>query len=132
MVLRKDQLEVQLKDEHQQIQDGVLKDESPLDDSPEFFDLCHSCRIGDLKGCQEAIDNGININARDKFDYTPLILVRLCHLTLPHLPLNLNLCMLIYPRQVSAATMKSYSFFWRLVPFASEIPFKAKDASTMH
>ncbi|CZR51664.1 probable ankyrin repeat and BTB/POZ domain-containing protein 1 [Phialocephala subalpina] len=78
MVLRKDQLEVQLKDEHQQIQDGVLKDESPLDDSPEFFDLCHSCRIGDLKGCQEAIDNGININARDKFDYTPLILASLC------------------------------------------------------
>lgn len=75
MVLRKDQLEVQLKDEHQLIRDGVLKDESPLDDSPEFFDLCYSCRIGDLKGCQEAIDKGININARDKFDYTPLILV---------------------------------------------------------
>ncbi|KAF8864642.1 hypothetical protein BDZ45DRAFT_613755 [Acephala macrosclerotiorum] len=78
MVLRKDQLEVQLKDEHQLIRDGILKDESPLDDSPEFFDLCHSCRIGDLKGCQEAIDKGININARDKFDYTPLILASLC------------------------------------------------------
>lgn len=75
MVLRKDQLEVQLKDEHQLIQDGILRDESPLDNSPEFLNLCHSCRIGDLKGCQEALTSGVNINARDAFDYTPLILV---------------------------------------------------------
>ncbi|KUJ23370.1 uncharacterized protein LY89DRAFT_635664 [Mollisia scopiformis] len=78
MVLRKDQLEVQLKDEHQLIRDGVLKDESPLDDSPEFHDLCNACRIGNLKGCQEAITSGVNINARDSFDYTPLILASLC------------------------------------------------------
>jgi ankyrin repeat/BTB/POZ domain-containing protein 1 len=75
MVLRKDELEVQLKDEHQLIQDGVLRDESPLDASPEFQKLCNACRIGDLKGCQEAIATGVNINARDHFDYTPLILV---------------------------------------------------------
>jgi ankyrin repeat/BTB/POZ domain-containing protein 1 len=75
MVLRKDELEVQLKDEHQQIRDGVLKDDSPLDDSLEFQKLCNACRIGDLKGCQEAIAEGVNINARDSFDYTPLILV---------------------------------------------------------
>jgi len=75
MVLRKDELEVQLKDEHQLIKDGVLRDDSPLDLSPEFQKLCDACRIGDLKGCQEAIATGVNINARDQFDYTPLILV---------------------------------------------------------
>jgi ankyrin repeat/BTB/POZ domain-containing protein 1 len=75
MVLRKDELEVQLKDEHQLIKDGILKDESPLDVSTEFEKLCTACRMGDLKGCQEAIAAGVNINARDPFDYTPLILV---------------------------------------------------------
>ncbi|TAQ89861.1 hypothetical protein B7494_g1833 [Chlorociboria aeruginascens] len=78
MVFRKDQLEVQLKDEHQLIRDGVLRDDSPLDTSEEFRKLCVSCRIGDLKGCQEAIAAGVNINARDTFDYTPLILASLC------------------------------------------------------
>jgi len=78
MVLRKDELEVQLKDEHQLIRDGVIRDDSPLDVSPEFQKLCNACRIGDLKGCQEAILTGVNINARDLFDYTPLILVSLC------------------------------------------------------
>jgi ankyrin repeat/BTB/POZ domain-containing protein 1 len=75
MVLRKDELEVQLKDEHQLIQDGVLRDDSPLDVSEEFSKLCDACRRGDLKACQEAITTGVNINARDLFDYTPLILV---------------------------------------------------------
>ncbi|TVY52966.1 BTB/POZ domain-containing protein 3 [Lachnellula cervina] len=78
MVLRKDELEVQLKDEHELIRDGVLRDDSPLDDSPEFSRLCDACRVGDLKGCQEAIASGVNINARDLFDYTPLILASLC------------------------------------------------------
>jgi ankyrin repeat/BTB/POZ domain-containing protein 1 len=76
MVLRKDELEVQLKDEHQLIRDGVLRDDSPLDVSEEFSKLCDACRRGDLKACQEAITIGVNINARDLFDYTPLILVR--------------------------------------------------------
>lgn len=88
MVLRKDQLEVQLKDEHQLIRDGVLRDESPLDDSPEFQDLCHACRIGDLKGCHDAIASGVNINARDRFDYTPLILVRNGHCYLHIFPIK--------------------------------------------
>ncbi|TVY27540.1 BTB/POZ domain-containing protein [Lachnellula hyalina] len=78
MVLRKDELEVQLKDEHELIRDGVLRDDSPLDVSPEFSRLCDACRVGDLKGCQEAIASGVNINARDSFDYTPLILASLC------------------------------------------------------
>ena len=76
MVLRKDELEVQLKDEHQLIRDGVLRDDSPLDVSEEFSNLCDACRCGDLKACQKAITTGVNINARDLFDYTPLILVR--------------------------------------------------------
>jgi hypothetical protein len=76
MVLRKDELEVQLKDEHQLIKDGVLRDDSPLDVSEEFSKLCDACRRGDLKACQESITTGVNINARDRFDYTPLILVR--------------------------------------------------------
>ena len=75
MVLRKDELEVKLKDDNQLIRDGVLRDDSPLDGSEEFGKLCVACRIGDLKGCQEAIATGVNINARDLFDYTPLILV---------------------------------------------------------
>lgn len=73
--MRKDELEIQLKDEHQLIQSGVLRDESPLDLSIEFQKLCDACRVGDLKACQEAITEGVNINARDTFDYTPLILV---------------------------------------------------------
>ncbi|OWO99117.1 hypothetical protein B2J93_1915 [Marssonina coronariae] len=78
MVLPKADLEVRLKDEHQLIKDGVLKDDSPLDVSVDFEKLCNACRIGDLKSCQEAIANGVNINARDIFDYTPLILASLC------------------------------------------------------
>lgn len=78
MVKRKDELEIQLKDEHQLIKEGLLRDESPLDTSPEFQELCIACRIGDVKRFQEAITApGININARDSFDYTPLILVSL-------------------------------------------------------
>ncbi|EKD14692.1 uncharacterized protein L3040_000215 [Drepanopeziza brunnea f. sp. 'multigermtubi'] len=78
MVLRKDELEAQMRDEHQLIQDGILKDDSPLDVSVDFQKLCNACRIGDLKGCQEAVASGVNINARDVFDYTPLILASLC------------------------------------------------------
>jgi hypothetical protein len=76
LIMRKDELEIQLKDEHQLIQAGILRDESPLDNSDVFAKLCDGCRIGDLKMCQEAIAAGANINARDVFDYTPLILVR--------------------------------------------------------
>lgn len=76
MVLRKDELEIQLKDEHQLIKDGVLRDDSPLDTSDDFNRLCDACRRGDLKDCHEMIAGGVNINARDIFDYTPLILVR--------------------------------------------------------
>jgi ankyrin repeat protein len=75
MVLSKAQLELQLHNEAKDISDGKFKDDNPLDLSQDFQILCQACRRGDLKLCQEAILAGANINARDEFDYTPLILV---------------------------------------------------------
>lgn len=74
-VLRKDQLETRLHNEKKLIKEGTLKDENPLDFSEGFRQLCDACRQGDLKICQEKISEGVNINARDSYDYTPLILV---------------------------------------------------------
>lgn len=74
-VLRKDQLEIRLHNEKKLIHEGALKDENPLDLSEGFRQLCEACRKGDLKVCQEKISEGVNINARDTYDYTPLILV---------------------------------------------------------
>lgn len=74
-VLGKHQIEKALHDERKEISSGRLKEENPLDISPDFQRLCDACRRGDLKVCQEQISNGVNINARDMFDYTPLILV---------------------------------------------------------
>jgi ankyrin repeat/BTB/POZ domain-containing protein 1 len=74
-VLRKDQLETRLHNEKKLIKEGALKDENPLDFSEGFRQLCDACRKGDLKVCQEKISEGVNINARDSYDYTPLILV---------------------------------------------------------
>ena len=77
MVVRKDQLEASLHEEKKLIQSGMLKEDNPLDVSESFNKLCEACRRGDLKSCQEMITTeGVNINARDRFDYTPLILVR--------------------------------------------------------
>ncbi|CAD6587420.1 MAG: hypothetical protein ASARMPREDX12_002838 [Alectoria sarmentosa] len=78
MVLRKDQIEASLQAEKKLIEDGKLKEDNPLDVSETFFKLCEACRRGDLKTCQEMITEGANINARDRFDYTPLILASLC------------------------------------------------------
>ena len=78
MVLRKDQLEASLHEEKKLIQKGKLKEDNPLDFSESFRRLCDACRKNDLKACQEAITSGANINARDEFDYTPLILASLC------------------------------------------------------
>jgi ankyrin repeat and BTB/POZ domain-containing protein 1 len=75
MVLRKDELEVQLKNENELIKSGVLRDENPLDLSEDFNAFLEACRKGDLKRCQELISAGVNINGKDNFDYTPLIIV---------------------------------------------------------
>ncbi|KAL8773477.1 MAG: hypothetical protein Q9209_001581 [Squamulea sp. 1 TL-2023] len=77
-LLRKDQLEVSLREEKKLIEDGRLKEENPIDLSEGFSKLCEACRRGDLKLCQEMIRDGANINARDGFDYSPLILASLC------------------------------------------------------
>lgn len=75
MVLKTAEIEASLLEENKLIQDGKLKEDNPLDISEEFSKLCEACRRGDLKLCQEMITKGTNINAKDKFDYTPLILV---------------------------------------------------------
>lgn len=72
----KHEIEAALAKESQQISTGQLKEENPLDLSEEFRLFCEACRRNDLKVCQEMISKGVNINARDKYDYTPLILVR--------------------------------------------------------
>ena len=74
-ILHKGQLEAKLGDENQLIRSGVLRDENPLDLSKEFDDFLLACRQGDLATCQRMISKGININAKDQFDYTPLIIV---------------------------------------------------------
>lgn len=74
-VLRKDQLEISLVNEKKLIKEGHIKEDNPLDNSESFRQLCAACRQGDLKVCQEKITEGVNVNARDHYDYTPLILV---------------------------------------------------------
>ena len=74
-ILGKHQLEKALHDEKQAISSGRMKDENPLDTSADFRRFCEACRRGDLRVAQEQISKGVNVNARDEFDYTPLILV---------------------------------------------------------
>lgn len=77
-VLKKYELEAKLKDEHKLIEQGILRDENPLDLTSDFSKFLTACRKGDLKTCQELISNGVNINGKDAFDYTPLIIASLC------------------------------------------------------
>lgn len=75
-ILSKPELERALYAENQSISSGRLKDENPLDTSPLFHTFCESCRRGDLKATQEMLSAGkVDVNGRDEFDYTPLILV---------------------------------------------------------
>ncbi|KOS20756.1 BTB/POZ domain-containing protein 3 [Escovopsis weberi] len=78
VVLRKDELEVKLAEDSLLVRNGVLRDDSPLDTSEEFRDFLLACRLGDLRKCQEHINSGVNINGKDTFDYTPLIIASLC------------------------------------------------------
>ena len=71
----KHEIEAALAQEAQAISSGKLKEDNPLDTSDNFRTFCEACRRGDQKVCQEMISLGVNINARDRFDYTPLILV---------------------------------------------------------
>ncbi|KAI1417410.1 hypothetical protein F5Y13DRAFT_152751 [Hypoxylon sp. FL1857] len=78
MVLRKHELEAKLKDDLELVKNGTLREENPLDTSEEFNELLEACRRGDLKRTQELISAGVNINGKDRFDYTPLIVASLC------------------------------------------------------
>ncbi|ROW16465.1 hypothetical protein VPNG_02774 [Cytospora leucostoma] len=77
-VLKKYELEAKLKDEHTLIEQGILRDENPLDLTSDFTNFLDACRKGDLKTCQELISEGVNINGKDAYDYTPLIIASLC------------------------------------------------------
>lgn len=75
MVIRKHELEAKLKHDLELVESGVLRDENPLDSSEQFNELLEACRRGNLKRTQELISAGVNLNGKDKFDYTPLIIV---------------------------------------------------------
>lgn len=79
MVLRKHELDGKPGEESVLIKADVLRDENPLDQSEEFTQFLLACRHGDLRKCQEFISQGgVNINGKDRFDYTPLIVASLC------------------------------------------------------
>lgn len=78
-ILGKHHIEKALHDERRDISSGQLKEENSLDTSVEFRTFCEACRRGDLKSTQEKLSAGVNINARDEYDYTPLILVSFIH-----------------------------------------------------
>ncbi|GLI77868.1 hypothetical protein PoHVEF18_006164 [Penicillium ochrochloron] len=94
-VLRKDQLEISLHNEKKLIKEGTIKDDNPLDLSEPFRELCSACRRGDLKVCQEKITEGVNVNARDLYDYTPLILYDYSKSTDPLQPLAAHIASLL-------------------------------------
>ncbi|KKK16046.1 hypothetical protein AOCH_007047, partial [Aspergillus ochraceoroseus] len=98
-MLRKDQLEISLHNEQQLIREGTIKDDNPLDLSAPFRELCEACRKGDLKVCQEKITEGVNINARDPYDYTPLILYDYSKSTDPLQPLAAHIASLLVREQ---------------------------------
>lgn len=77
-VTAKHNIERALYQENQDIRAGRLKDENPLDRSEDFRLLCDASRRGDSRLAQEQITKGVNLNARDEYDYTPLILASLC------------------------------------------------------
>ena len=70
MVLRKHELEARLREDHELVRSGVLRNEHPLDLTAGFANLMQACRRGDLATSQELIAAGVNLNAKDAFDYT--------------------------------------------------------------
>ncbi|ORY67414.1 BTB/POZ domain-containing protein [Pseudomassariella vexata] len=79
MVLRKHELEAKLSADKQLVKNGVLREDNPLDLSDDFDQLIEACRRADLKRVQElVVSKGVNINAKNKYDYTPLNIASLC------------------------------------------------------
>ena len=139
---KKHEIEEALREEHQEVSAGRLKEDNPLDDSGSFREFCEACRRGDLKLCQEKIQEGVNINARDEFDYTPLILVSSQLVPSTTLLLSNFGCARYSPprlqmvdrkgtRLASVDTMKLYSCFSKPAHYVSETHFKANDACIM-
>jgi hypothetical protein len=132
-VKKKHEIEAALAQESHQISTGQLKEENPLDLSENFHRFCEACRRNDLKVCQEMISAGVNINARDKFDYTPLILVSSLCDSSPYDRLspaafhdsNRSMTRLAY-----AGTTRSYACCSRTAPYASGTPSKVSDVFT--
>jgi hypothetical protein len=134
MVLRKHELEAKLKDDLELVRSGVLRDENPLDSSEEFNELLEACRRGDLKRTQELISAGVNLNGKDKFDYTPLIIVRL-GLRRPRFHVAVHITLEVADpgdRRVYVAIMSWLGCYSNLEPWQSAIHFKARGAFTMH
>ncbi|QLG73754.1 hypothetical protein HG535_0F02650 [Zygotorulaspora mrakii] len=46
--------------------------------SKNFADLCYACRVGDTDNVDRLISTGVNLNAVDQFDNSPLFLASLC------------------------------------------------------
>ncbi|PHH61033.1 hypothetical protein CDD81_855 [Ophiocordyceps australis] len=78
MIFGKSELQGKLGEQNSLIKNGVLREENPLDQSPEFNEFLLACRKGDLRTCQQLMSLGVNINGKDKYDYTPLIIASLC------------------------------------------------------
>lgn len=79
--------------------------------------------MGDLKACHEALAEGANINARDQFDYTPLILV---------IPFACGAdAALTISRLVFVDTSMLSNFSSNPARSANVTPFKANDVYTM-
>jgi ankyrin repeat protein len=131
MVIGKHALEKALIEENQQISAGLLKQDNPLDLSDEFRELCDACRRGDLRIVHEKIAEGVNINGKDYFDYTPLILVSIFPYILCVLCVGPVLFSTDDNRQVSAVIMNWSSYFWKLELCANETHSKASAAYTM-
>lgn len=127
-VKKKHEIEAALAKEAQAISSGKLKEDNPLDTSENFRLFCEACRRGDLKVCQEMIQAGVNINARDRHDYTALILVRMILSEPGSVPRHSTCSNHCFPRLASADTTKSFNYFLRTALFANETLSKASDA----
>ncbi|KAK9495508.1 hypothetical protein V1508DRAFT_364740 [Lipomyces doorenjongii] len=57
---------------------NTIDDLPSQQDKTRFHELCEACRAGDLEQVDNMVSFGVDVNAIDEFDYTPLILASLC------------------------------------------------------
>ncbi|KAK9366935.1 hypothetical protein V1509DRAFT_213501 [Lipomyces kononenkoae] len=57
---------------------NTIDDLPTQQDKTRFYELCEACRAGDLEQVDNIVSFGVDVNAIDEFDYTPLILASLC------------------------------------------------------